>query len=176
MKDRLTLPCGADVRTLVRQVFDGEPPADAEHQSHCPHCRAMLERTRATVEDLRGVAAEPVAVPPSLLASVMARIRSAPRLVTVDVDPRGATAVSDQLVASVARRAALSVAEVTYASVIAADSYGSDLVALRVRLVVVYGPPLQSVADRVRDAIAREIGRITGLRLRWVDVAIDDLA
>lgn len=176
--DRMRLPCGADLTVLASQSFDGTTPAeaDAEHQRSCPHCQAALRRIGAVVEDVRGLAAEPVTVPPNLLSSLMARLRSAPALVTVDVHARGATMVSEELVAAVARRAALSVAEVAYASVIATDANATGTVALRSRLVVAYGPPLHEVADRVRAAIAEEVAALTGATLRSIEVTVDDLA
>lgn len=170
------LACGADLHELARQVFEDAAPADAEHQRSCPHCQAALRRIRAVAHDVQGLAAEPVAIPASLLRSVMSRLRSAPALVTVDVHTRGATMVASDVVAEVARRAALSVDGVNYASVVTSEPTLTGVVGMRVRLVVAYGPVLHAVADGVRAAVADDIATLTGATLRSVDVTIDDLA
>lgn len=172
---RSALPCGVDLHELARQVFEGAAAADPEHQAGCRYCRGALERISAVHADVHGLAAERVPVPASLLRSVMARLRGAPALVTIDVDPRGTTAVSEGVVTAVARRAALSVPAVSYASAIATDVRPTGLVGLRVRLVVAYGPPLGAVAEQVREAIARQVAARTGATLGAVHVAIDDL-
>lgn len=174
--NRTRLACDVDLHDLALQVFDGTASPDLEHQRTCQHCQRALQRIRAVAHDVRGVAAEPVAVPPSLLRSVMSRLRSAPALVTVDVHTLGTTMVADDVIAGVARCAALSVEAVGYASVVASEPSPTGIVGLRVRLVVTYGPPLHGVAVGVRAAVAHDVARLTGATLRSVDVSIDDLA
>ncbi|MEJ7798688.1 MAG: hypothetical protein WKF42_09330 [Solirubrobacteraceae bacterium] len=174
--NRTRLACGADLHQLAEQVFEGAAPADSRHQRSCPQCQAALRRIRAVADDVQGLAAEPVAIPPGLLRSVMSRLRSAPALVTVDVHARGATMVAEDVFNEVARRAALSVEGVGYASVLASEPAASGMVGLRVRLVVVYGPSLPALAVAVRVAVQRDVARLTGATLDCVDVAIDDLA
>lgn len=173
---RTRLECGRDLSELAAQIFEGAAPVDGEHQRSCAPCQAALRRIRAVADDVRGLAAEPVGVPPGLLRSVMARLRAAPALVTVDVRGRGVTMVADDVIAEVAVRAALSVDGVGYASVLACEPVAAEAVGLRVRLVVAYGPALHAVADEVRSAIARDMAKLTGAGLGSVDVAIDDLA
>ena len=177
MNDHSTqLVCGRDLVALAAQVFDGAAPVDDRHQLSCSHCQAALRRIRAVADDVRGLAAEPVAVPPGLLRAVMARLRAAPALVTVDLRTHGVTMVADDVIAEVAVRAALSVDGVGYASVLATEPTTAGTVGLRVRLVVSYGPALHAIADGVRAAITRDVTRLTGAALASVDVAIDDLA
>lgn len=170
------LACGGELVALAAQVFDGASPVDGEHQRSCAHCQAALRRIRAAARDVQGLAAEPVDVPPRLLRAVMARLRAAPALVTVDVRTHGVTMVADDVIAQVAVRAALTVDGVGYASVLASEPTTGGTVGLRVRLVVAYGPSLYAVADGVRAAITADVARLTGAALESVDVAIDDLA
>ena len=169
------LPCGVDVEDLVRQVFEGAEPRDADHQRGCPHCQAALRRIRRAHEDMQGLAAEPVRVPGGILNAVMARIRAKTALVTVDVGTRGSTMVADRLIAEVARRAALGVEAVERAAVVAAEEDPAGVVGLRVRLIVAYGPSLPEVADAVRAAVAGDVARFTGATTRSIDVSIDDI-
>lgn len=164
-----------DLHELARQVFEDAPAPDAAHQASCPYCRSALERIRAVHADVHGLAAEHVPVPSTLLHSVMARLRHAPALVTIAVDPRGTTTVSESVVTAVARRAALSVSAVSYASAITTDASSTGRVGLRVRLVVAYGPPLGGIAVQVREEIARQVAALTGATLSTVHVAVDDL-
>lgn len=170
------LPCGVDLEDLVRQVFEGTPPSDPAHQRSCPHCRAALRRIEGARDDMKGLAAEPVRVPAGILGRVMARVRARTALVTVDVGTRGSTLVADHLIAAVARRAALGVDGVGHASVIAAEEDPAGVVALRVRLIVAYGPSISAIAASVRDAVARDVADLTGATTRSIDVSIDDLA
>jgi hypothetical protein len=174
-EDHATLACGADLQALVEQVFDERPPADADHQRICPHCQKALGRIRAAFDEVRGAAAETVSVPSALLRSVMAQLRAASPMLIVDVQPRGSTTVSERLVTSVARRAALAVPAVAYASVITDAAESPGTVRLRVRLVASLGPPLAEVAVQVREATITALERIVGARATSVDVTFDDL-
>ncbi|HEY0277285.1 MAG TPA: hypothetical protein VGC32_03350 [Solirubrobacterales bacterium] len=170
------LPCGVDLENLVRQVFEGAEPVDPAHQRTCPHCQRALRRIRAARDDMRGLAAAPVVVPGGILRAVMARIRAKTALVTVAVGTRGATLVTDHLIADIARRAALAVPAVGHASVITAEEDAPGVIGLRVRLIVAYGPSLEEIATNVRDAISREIAETVGVTPGAIDVSIEDLA
>jgi uncharacterized alkaline shock family protein YloU len=174
-EDRQRLPCGADLAELTREVFDGAPPVDPEHQRECRHCRRALRRIRVVADDVRGVAATPVAVPGTLLDSVMVRIRSRPTLITIEVTGLGLTTVADHVVGEVAREAALRVAGVRHAAVIASEA-AVGAVGIRARLVVSYGPTMPPLAERVRGAIEHSLSGRVGVRTESVDVLIDDLA
>jgi hypothetical protein len=174
-EDRRRLPCGTDLAELTRQVFDGVPPADPDHQRGCSHCRRALRRIRVAADDVRGVAAEPVAVPGTFLESVMARIRSGPKLITVEITEFGLTTVADNVVGDLAREAALRVEGVRHASVLASEAT-AGAVGVRARLVVGYGPVMALIAERVRSEITRSLHDTLRIRTGAVDVLIDDLA
>jgi uncharacterized alkaline shock family protein YloU len=57
-----------------------------------------------------------------------------------------------------------------------AHAAGSGTVALRVRLVVVYGPSLPVLAAAVREQIVTHVRRLTDVQVSEVEVSVDDLA
>jgi hypothetical protein len=170
------LPCGRDLDHLVEQVFDGVAPREPEHQAQCPHCQAALQRLRAARDGLGAVRAEPVVAPRALVGDVLARVRAAGTHVTVDAGAGGSTRSSADVVSSVAQRAAAGVDGVAYASAVVTEALETGVVALRVRLVVGYGPSALKLAAEVRSAVERDVERLTGATLRAVDVVIDDVA
>ncbi len=170
------LPCGHDIEEFASQIFEGTAPEDAEHQAQCRHCRAAMARIATVRHDVQGLSRAPVAVPASIVRSVMARVRKASAMVTIDVGLRGATMVAADVIAAVAGRAALAVAGVRYASVVSSDALATGVVELRVRLVVTYGPTLEGLSAAVRDAIRADIEATMVLTPRRIDVLIDDLA
>lgn len=171
-----SLPCGTQLDDLARQVFEGEPPADPRHQAGCADCQAALRRITAIRDDIGGLASQRVEPPPGLVRQVMARLRVAPALVTVDVDPRGTTQVAESVVTRLARRAALAVEDVVLASALTTEREAGTTVGLRVRLVVAYGPALHDVAAQVRKRIRAEVAAQTGVTVQEVRVSVDDLA
>lgn len=172
--ERTRLACGRDLLALVEQVSDGLPPAEPEHQAACPHCQGALARIRSTTADLRGLAAEPVAVPSGLARRVMARLRDEQARLALAPGERGRTSVNRAIVAQVANRAALAVPEVAFAS--AGVGGGEGSVRIEVHLVVAYGPAVARVAGAVRERIARDVAALTGLLVETVNVRVDDLS
>jgi len=161
---------------LARQVFDSELAHDPEHEQRCPECRAALAHIHAVAKDLNRVATAPVAVPAGLLRRVMARLRTAPALLTVTVGSRGTTEVAESVVARVAREAALHVEGVAFASALPSCRPAEHSSGLRVRLVVSYGPSLHTLAALVRESVGRATAERTGVQIEHIDVSIDDLA
>lgn len=174
--ERPRLPCGADLLALVQQVSDGLPLADPEHQAACPHCRRALARIRATMDDVRGLADEPVAPPPDLARQVMRRLRDEQARVAVSTSARGRTFVNRAIVAQVGHRAALGVPDVVFASARVSDTDAHASVRLDVRLVVAYGPALERIAAAVRERVAGDVIGLTGLAVEEVDVRVEDLS
>lgn len=171
--EHLALSCGVGLDALARQVFDGDPPVDVDHQRRCAHCHEALDRIRVVAAHLDRVASTSVTVPPGLLRRVMARLRATPSLVTVSVSSRGITEVAQSVVARIARDAAFEVGGVEFASVLPSDRSRAGL---RVRLVVAYGPSLHALADSVRDSVRDATASRAGVHIDQIDVSIDDLA
>jgi hypothetical protein len=84
--------------------------------------------------------------------------------VTLRDATRGHTQVSEAVVAGVARQIAQAMPAVAFASVLA-HAAGPGAVALRVRLVVAYGPSLPALAAAVREQIVTHVRRETDVQL-----------
>lgn len=168
------LACGTCLLALVEQVSEGTPPADPAHQATCPHCRRALARIGSVMEDVRGLAEEPVAVPHDLARQVMRRLRGERSQIALSPSARGRTVVNESLVAQVARRAALAVPDVAFASAVVEES--EAVVRVSVRLVVAYGPSLGRIAATVRERVVVELAELTGVRVERVDVSVEDLS
>ncbi len=176
-----TLPCGAELEPLMAQVADGRPPPDALHQSSCPYCQAALRSLRLGWQDVTALAREPVPVPRGLTARVMTRVRGLARYAAGSVvlgHPRGATRVSHTVIGQIVQRVAASVPGVVLASArpIAHDPPDPARLSVAVRLVVAFGPPVDALADAVRQCIERRVPALTGAVLSRVDIAVVDVA
>ncbi len=116
------LPCGVELATLIDQVAEGLPPAEAKHQESCPHCQAALRHLEPLWGIVREVAREAIVRPPGLVESVVRRIRRelralgqlvpleivVPRLVRHALlgGPGGVTRIADTVVARLVARIA----------------------------------------------------------------------
>jgi uncharacterized alkaline shock family protein YloU len=195
------LPCGKPVDDLLTQVADRTSPPDPAHQRSCPHCRATLAELEDLWAPVRDVAAEEVHAPAGLLQAVLAPIRELSRnnWSAVLHAPDGQTRVAARVVGAVARLAAESVPHVTLAlgggriatpadtavdheRIAGAEGEGAtDIgvagtrVVVDVQIAVDYGVPVQQVADRVRNRIARHIATQTGLTTTEVNVTVVDV-
>jgi hypothetical protein len=175
------LPCGAEIEQLVAQVADNEPAADTAHQAHCPYCQATLRRLRDTWEDVHTLANQPVPIPPTLTAQIMARVRILARHATDSIllgHPRGETRISHALVGRVIQRVALGVPGVIFASArpIAHQPADPRRLSVTIRLVVAYGPAIEALVQAVRAIIDRHVPALTGAHLTHIDITIEDIA
>ena len=74
--DAVTLPCGAEVDSLLEQVADGHAGDLDAHQLDCVHCRAAIGEFAELWAPVAETAATPVPAPPGLTAAVMRQIRA----------------------------------------------------------------------------------------------------
>ena len=169
------LPCGTELAALITQVAEGGPAADPAHQAECPYCQTSVGRIGELWSDVRALADEPVRAPRGLLDEVMARVTGPAGAVTLLDATHGRTQVSEAVLAGVARRIAQAMPAVAFASVLARAA-GPGTVALRVRLVVAYGPSLPVLAAAVREQIVTHVRRLTEVRVTEVELSVDDLA
>ena len=169
------LPCGTALAALISQVAEGALAADRAHQAECPYCQASLERVGELWRDVRALANEPVRVPRGLLDEVMARVSGPAGAVTLRDATQGHTQISEAVLARVARQIAQEMPAVAFASVLAGAA-GPGTVALRVRLVVAYGPSLPVLAAAVRERIVTHVRRLTDVQVIEVELSVDDLA
>jgi uncharacterized alkaline shock family protein YloU len=64
---------------------------------------------------------------------------------------------------------------VAFASARVCPDVTAGSVLLSVRLVVAFGPSLEDVAAEVRERVARDVARLTGLVPETIDVVVEDL-
>ena len=175
------LPCGTDLEQLVAQVADTQPPASPDHQTRCPYCQATLRHLRDTWEDFHTLAIQPVPIPPTLTAQIMARVRILARHATDSIllgHPRGETRISHALVGRVTGRVALTVPGVIFASARPTAHQPPDprRLSVTIRLVVAYGPAIETLVQTVRAIIDRHVPALTGAQLTQIDITIEDIA
>jgi hypothetical protein len=151
--------CGAD-----HPGRRGRPRRRPGASGQVPYCQAFLGRIRELWSDVRALANEPVRAPRGLLDEVIARVSGPAGAVTLRDATRGHTQVSEAVVAGVARQIAQAMPAVAFASVLA-HAAGPGAVALRVRLVVAYGPSLPALAAAVREQIVTHVRRLTDVQL-----------
>jgi uncharacterized alkaline shock family protein YloU len=175
------LPCGIALDDLVRQVTEEDPTPDPAHQAGCPYCQTALRGLARSWADVQALAAEPVPVPAGLTARVMSRVRTlAARMATtfVQADVLGETRISHTVIGQIARRAALTVPGVLFASAQARPGRPTDpaRLILTLRLVIAFGPAADALADAVRAIVHQRIPRLTGATVSSIDITIDDIA
>ncbi len=175
------LPCGADLEQLVTQIADTQPPANPAHQARCPYCQATLRRLRDTWQDLHTLATQPVPIPPTLTAQIMARVRILAHHATDSIllgHRRGETRISHAVVGRVIGRVALAVPGVIFASArpIAHQPPDPRRLSVSIRLVVAYGPAIEALVQAVRAIIDHHVPTLTGAQLTQIDITIEDIA
>lgn len=176
LADDATPPCGGpDLQTLIRQVFDGEPPVDPEHQARCWACQQRLAAIAALHADMQAVATQPVSTP-DLVRQVMAQLRRPGPRALLPADQRGATTVAHAVVAAIARQAAMAHPAVAFASVDVGEQATEAGLPVSLRLVVAYGPTLPDLGAEIRTQVIRDVEALAGVPVGDVTVLVDDLA
>lgn len=174
------LPCGVELDALVAQVADDAPGPDAEHEATCPYCQTALRGLGAAWGDFQSLARAPVPIPRGLTARIMHRVRDLAHRAAQNVilaSTRGHTQISHTVIAQVARRAALAVPGVLFASAqpTPGQAKDPDHLTLSVRLVTTYGPTLHAIADAVRTTLRRRLATLTGAEVERIDITIIDI-
>ena len=187
-EDRLDgrLACGADTDELLAQVADGEAEHHSAHQQDCLHCRASLAEYARLWSPVRELAAEQVRAPESLLTEVLRRIRDVAGDPTSGVlaGDRGTTRIAARVVIVTARetaervpgvRAALSRVPLTGSRQPVAAGVAGASAAIELTVAVQQGYELPVLGERIREAVAGEVRRLTGLEPVAINVIIDDV-
>ncbi len=183
---RARLACGVALEELIEQVAEREPPRDPTHQSRCAYCRPAVHALGEGWRELRAFASEPVAVPAGLSEHIMARIK---RLIATTTESavlsgaRGQTLIAERVLGQIARRAALSVDGVILASArgVTADpgcptgAREPADVRLSLRLAIMFGPAVDSLAATVRTTVSKQVRDQTGVGVSAVDIAVEDV-
>jgi uncharacterized alkaline shock family protein YloU len=196
--DAVTLPCGAEVDTLLEQVADGHAGDWDAHQRDCVHCRAAIAELAELWAPVVERATAPVTAPPGLTAAVMRQIRTLASDVwyTLQTTELGTIRIAARIVATLARDSARLVPGVRVA--LGRSSHGK-LAALAERatlghrhphaavgvlgrtavvdlaVAVTYGDPVHEVARDIQQHVVAALRRTIGLQTIVVNVIIDDV-
>lgn len=175
------LPCGVGLDALLAQVAEQLPAADPGHEARCPYCQTAVRAVHQSWSEFQTLARAPVPIPPGLTARIMARMRDVAHRAVGNVilaSPRGQTQISHDVIAKIARRAALAVPGVLFASARPEPDQPADpaRINLAVRLIATYGPALHAIADRVQATLSAHIYALTGADLATVDITFADIA
>lgn len=193
MADDTRLSCGRSIDDVWSHL-DGPPD---EHERGCPYCleaRARLLRLSDAAADLRTTeAADPALQPtPGFTASVMGLVRAEVRrgqAIPLDGDDDPGLTISEQAVVGLVWAAADSVPGVRArrCQVRTADDEpdldppdgggfgGGTLVDVRLALAVSAGTSISDVTDTLRARVVERVGAESGLRVRRVDLAVEDV-
>ena len=179
-------PDGGSVSTerLADYLDSGREPYDPliEDDPECLAQLVALERLRALSSELVESDVETAPAPdPSWIANVMDRVRLESRtgrdIPLASPDPRSTVHITEGAVRSLVREAGDSVPGAVVVSCGLAGDVGIADAPIRVDVAisVVYGADLRSVADLVREAVARALTRQTEIVVEALDVTVRDV-
>lgn len=174
------LPCGISLDTLLGQIADERLALDPAHQAHCSYCQTALHALHKSWSDIQTLARAPVPFPPGLTTQIMGRVRELARCAARNIilaTPRGHTQISHHVIAQIARRAALAVPGVLFASAQPEpEQTGPAHIKLAVRLITTYGPALHATAARVQATLSEHVNALTGADIATLDITFADIA
>jgi len=173
------LPCGAGLAALLEQVADGQAARDPLHQTGCPYCQTALRRLRQDWAGVQALGRQPVPVPAGLTARIMEGVRALAAQVAEFVllgGPRGETRIAHAVISRTIQHLALTVPGVVFASVkvTSQDPAHPRRLAVAIRLVIVFGPSVKTIAEGVRKLLPGRAYPLTGTELTRIDVTIAD--
>lgn len=190
MADDTRLSCGRSIDDVWSHI-DGAPDA---HERGCPYCleaRARLLRLSAATAGLRAAeAVDPDLQPePGFTASVMSLVRAEVRrgqTFPLDVEEEPGLTISEQAVVGLVWAAADAVpgirARRCEVHLVDEEEAGDVTAAARVTLVdvdldVAVGPgtSIPAATAELRDRVARLVDAEAGLRVRRVDLRVEDV-
>jgi uncharacterized alkaline shock family protein YloU len=196
--DAVTLPCGADVDSLLEQVADGHAGDLDAHQLDCVHCRAAIAELAGLWAPVAETAAAAVPAPPGLTAAVMRQIRALVKDVwyTLQATELGTIRIAARIVATLARDSARLVPGVRVA--LGRSSHGKlaelaeratlahrhphaavgvlgRTAAIDLAVAVSYGDPVHEVARDVQRQVITTLRHTIGLQTVVVNVTVDDV-
>ena len=169
------LACGRDAALVWDKAEEGLPP-DA-HERHCPYCSAVYADARRLDATVHRMADEPVAPPPSALATVMGAVRAAlrPEEALLLDSPLGPNRLA-RAVATAVLRTAVDAMDGMRARSCRIEQPGPGTTAdVALTVTARYGLDLASATARVRQMVFAASERVLGMPLRRVDIEVVDL-
>lgn len=185
MADDTRLSCGRSIDDVWSHV-DGVPD---EHERSCPYCleaRARLLRLSDATADLRTAeAVDPALQPePDFTASVMSLVRAEVRrgqTLPLDDDEDPGLTISEQAVVSLVWAAADTVVGIRARRCrvrpVERDPESSGPTQVDIDLAIAVQPQtsLRAVTDQLRTRVAALVDAEAGLRVRRVDLVVEDV-
>lgn len=187
MADDTRLSCGRSIDDVWTHL---EGPPD-EHERDCPYCleaRARLLRLSAAADDLRtSEASDPELQPdPGFTASVMSLVRAEVRrgqALPLDVDEEARLTISEQAVVSLVWAAADTVPGLRARRCrvrlvdreIDQEVDGPTVVDVELSVAVRTGTSIRVATDLLRSRVAALVDAEAGLRVRRVELVVEDV-
>jgi hypothetical protein len=167
------LPCGRGLGTLYEHLRAGALDA---HEQACPHCRQAAEAFAPALQAVVSLATQAPEPPAGFVEAVMARVRAdirRTRYLTLPAQAPSTLTITEHAAAAIISGAADTTPGVT--------SRGCRFPTLRdpahvaISISVRYGLHLATVADHVRATLRKAAQSQLGIRLREIDVSVDDV-
>ena len=169
------LACGRDAALVWDKAEEGRP-LDA-HERGCPHCSAVYADARRLDATVHRMADEPVAPPPSTLATVMGAVRAAlrPEEALLLDSPLGPNRLA-RAAATAVLRTAVDAVDGMRARSCRIEQPGPGATAdVALTVAARYGLDLTSATARVRQTLFAASEQALGVPLRRVDIEVVDL-
>lgn len=196
--DAVTLPCGAEIDSLLEQVADDRAADRDAHQRDCVHCQAAITEFTALWAPVTETAATPVPAPPGLTAAVMSQVRVLIRDVwyTLQTTEDGVIRIAARILATLARDSARLVPGVrvalgrsTYSTTEARTERATfqhrhpdaavgvlgRTAVVDLAVAVTYGDPVHEVAQDIQQHVITALRDQIGLKTVAVNVTVDDI-
>ena len=167
------LPCGRDPDTVYEHLRGDRLD---EHEQTCPWCQDTARDLAPAITAARTLASLRPPPPAGFTEAVMARVRAEPRRsrhIPLPAEPPATLVIAERAIATILSAAAESVAGVTCRGCRFPDP--GDPAHVAITIVVRFPVPLPAVADQARHAIDLIARRQLGLRLRIIDILIEDI-
>ncbi|MGH3519151.1 MAG: Asp23/Gls24 family envelope stress response protein [Haloechinothrix sp.] len=172
------LPCGRDLDRLWDHLEDG---AHDDHERACGHCHTARQSLLALRAATRELAADTTAPSQDLTSRIMHAVRTEIRhwsMVGLSTTEPGMAEVSTQAVAAVLRFAADGVAGVRARRcrihMVGVDEYGAAVIEVELSVAVSYHSQAERL-EAVRERVSAAVQTRVGLRLKRLDLIVDDL-
>jgi hypothetical protein len=167
------LPCGRDLGTLHEHLTAGTLDA---HEQACPGCRQAADAFAPALQAVVSLATQRPEPPAGFVESVMARIRADIRRTRYLALPAGSPStltITEHAASAIMSGAADTIPGVTSRGCRFPAPRDPTHVAISISLH--YGLHAATAADHVRTTLRKAARTHLGIRLRQIDVSIDDV-
>jgi uncharacterized alkaline shock family protein YloU len=167
------LPCGRDLADLYEHLSTGALDA---HEQACPGCRQAADAFAPALQAVMSLAAQKPEPPAGFVESVMARIRAdirRTRYLALAAESPSTLTITERAAAAIMSGAADTIPGVASRGCRFPTPHDPTHVAISISLH--YGLHAATTADQVRTTLRKAARTQLGIRLRQIDVSIDDV-